>query len=79
MAMTAAQVAAFNAGSGITVAGLLDVVTLSAGVLILLWFAWEINGLYKAWAERGLDLYDAGWALTRAGMWTTLVTWVIHP
>lgn len=79
MAMSAAQVSAFNAGSGITAAGLLDLVTLSAGALILLWFAWETNGLYKAWTERSLDLYDAAWALIRAGIWTMLATWVIHP
>lgn len=79
MAMSAAQVSAFESGSGITAASLSTFVMLFAGALILLWFAWEIYGLYKAWAERGLDLYDAAWALTRAGMWTMLVTWVIHP
>lgn len=79
MAMSVAQQNAFNSGSGITVAGLSDFITLTAGAMILLWLAWEIYGLYKAWTERSLDLYDAGWALTRAGMWTTLVTWVIHP
>ena len=79
MAISAAQISAFNFGSGVSVGALSTVILYCAGAVILLWFVWECNGLYKAWAERSLDLYDAAWALIRAGIWTMLVTWVIHP
>ena len=79
MAISAAQVNAFNFGSGIAAADLITVITYVAGGLTLLWFGWVINGLYKAWAERRLDPYDAAWALIRAGIWTMVMTWVIHP
>lgn len=79
MAMSPAQVAAFESGSGVAMADLSNLVVYTAGALVLLWFAWEIFGLYKAWAERSLDLHDAAWAVIRASLWTMMVTWIVHP
>lgn len=66
--MTAAQAAAFQAGSGVTAGALLAAI---AGVILTLafvWVAWVTLGSFRAWQDGRVGLADLVWTVVRASI-----------
>jgi len=66
--MTAAQNAAFQAGSGVTPPTLLVSI---AGVILLLafvWVVWVTLGTFRAWQNGQATLFDLTWNALRASI-----------
>ena len=66
--MTAAQSAAFEAGSGVTPATLLTAI---AGVVLtlgLVWVMWVTLGTFRAWQDGQVGVFDLAWSALRASI-----------
>lgn len=66
--MTAAQQAAFQAGSGITPATLLTAVASIVLMLAMVWVIWVALGTFRAWQEGQVTLFDLTWSTLRASI-----------
>ena len=64
--MTAAQRAAFQAGSGVTPGTLLTAIASVILVLALVWVMWVTVGSLRAWQDGQIALFDLIWAALRA-------------
>ena len=66
--MTAAQHAAFQAGSGITPATLLIAIASIVLVLAFVWVIWISIGTFRAWHEGQATVFDLTWSTLRASI-----------
>ena len=66
--MTAAQSAAFQAGSGVTPAMLLTGIAGVVLTLAFVWVIWVTFGTLRAWQEGQVTLFDLIWAALRASI-----------
>ena len=66
--MTAAQNAAFQAGSGFTPATLLTGIASIVLVLAFIWVIWVTLGTFRAWQNGQAALFDVVWATLRASI-----------
>jgi len=66
--MTAAQNAAFQAGSGFTPATLLTGIASVVLVLAFTWVIWVTLGTFRAWQNGQAALFDVVWATLRASI-----------
>ena len=66
--MTAAQRAAFQAGSGVTPGTLLTAIASVVLVLALVWVMWVTVGSLRAWQDGQIALFDLIWAALRASI-----------
>ena len=66
--MTAAQNAAFQAGSGFTPATLLTGIASVVLVLAFIWVIWVSLGTFRAWQNGQVALFDVVWATLRASI-----------
>ena len=66
--MTAAQNAAFQAGSGFTPATLLTGIASVVLVLAFIWVIWVSLGTFRAWQNGQAALFDVVWATLRASI-----------
>lgn len=66
--MTAAQEAAFQAGSGVTAAALLTAIASIVLVLAFVWVIWIAVGSFRAWQDGQISLLDLTWAALRASI-----------
>jgi integrating conjugative element protein (TIGR03758 family) len=66
--MTAAQQAAFQAGSGVTPGTLLLAIAGVVMVLVIVWVIWVTLGSFRAWQDGQLALFDLIWAALRASI-----------
>ena len=72
--MTAAQEAAFQAGSGVAPGALVLGI---AGVVLLLafvWVLWITVGSFRAWQDAKVSLFDLAWAVLRASIVLMVLT-----
>ena len=60
MSMSGAQVAAFNAASGITPQATTVLLVGTVIALSTLWGAWALYSIYRGWATQNLDKHIAG-------------------
>ena len=67
-AMTANQVTAFQAGSGVTPGSLLLGVASIVLTLAIVWAAWVTLGTFRAWQDGELSLFDLIWGGVRASI-----------
>ena len=66
--MTAAQSAAFEAGSGITPSTLLTSIAGIVLVLVIVWVMWVTLGTFRAWQDGQVGLFDLAWSAVRASI-----------
>ena len=66
--MTAAQNAAFQAGSGVTPATLLTGIASVVLVLAFIWVIWISLGSFRAWQNGQTVLFDVAWSTLRASI-----------
>ena len=66
--MTAAQSAAFQAGSGITPGTLLTAIAGVVLVLVFVWVMWVTVGSFRAWQDGQAAIFDLVWAAMRASI-----------
>ena len=66
--MTANQVAAFQAGSGVTPGTLLLGVASVVLTLAIVWATWVTLGTFRAWQSGELSLFDLIWGGVRASI-----------
>jgi integrating conjugative element protein (TIGR03758 family) len=66
--MTAAQNAAFQAGSGIPPATLLNAIAAVVLVLVFVWVIWVSLGSLRAWHDGQVGVFDLVWAVLRASI-----------
>ena len=66
--MTAAQSAAFQAGSGVTPGTLLSAIASVVLVLAFVWVMWVTVGSFRAWQSGQVTLFDLIWAALRASI-----------
>lgn len=66
--MTANQVAAFQAGSGVTPGALLLGVASVVLTLAIVWATWVTLGTFRAWQSGELSLFDLIWSGVRASI-----------
>jgi integrating conjugative element protein (TIGR03758 family) len=66
--MTAAQNAAFQAGSGSTPATLLTGIASVVLVLAFVWVIWVSLGTFRAWQNGQAVLFDVVWSVLRASI-----------
>ena len=66
--MTAAQNAAFQAGSGVTPATLLTGIASIILVLTFIWVIWVSVGTFRAWQNGQVVLFDVAWNTLRASI-----------
>lgn len=66
--MTAAQGAAFQAGSGIDPTVMLMAIASMVLVLALVWVIWVALGTFRAWQEGQVTVFDLAWGLVRASV-----------
>jgi len=66
--MTAAQNAAFQAGSGVTPATLLMGIASVVLVLAFIWVIWISLGSFRAWQNGQAVLFDVAWSALRASI-----------
>lgn len=66
--MTAAQNAAFQAGSGVTPGTLLSAIAGVVLVLAFVWVMWVTVGSFRAWQGGQVTLFDLIWAALRASI-----------
>jgi integrating conjugative element protein (TIGR03758 family) len=66
--MTAAQQAAFQAGSGVTPGALPLAIAGVVLVLVIVWVIWVTLGSFRAWQDGQLALFDLIWAALRASI-----------
>ena len=66
--MTAAQNAAFQAGSDVTPATLLTGIASVVLVLTFVWVIWVSLGTFRAWQNGQVVLFDVVWTALRASI-----------
>jgi integrating conjugative element membrane protein (TIGR03745 family)/integrating conjugative element protein (TIGR03758 family) len=66
--MTAAQDTAFQAGSGVTPATLLNGIASVVLVLAFIWVIWVSLGTFRAWQNGQVVLFDVVWSMLRASI-----------
>ena len=66
--MTADQVTAFQAGSGITPATLLTGIASVVLILVIVWVIWVSLGTFRAWQQGQVALFDVIWSALRASI-----------
>lgn len=66
--MTAAQQAAFQAGSGATPGTLLTAIASMVLVLAFVWVTWVVLGTFRAWQEGQATVFDLTWSTIRASI-----------
>ncbi|MGB5474471.1 MAG: TIGR03758 family integrating conjugative element protein [Gammaproteobacteria bacterium] len=66
--MTAAQNAAFQAGSGFTPAAQLTGIASVVLVLAFIWVIWVTLGTFRAWQNGQVVLFDVIWSALRASI-----------
>ena len=66
--MTAAQNAAFQAGSGVTPSTLLTAIASVVLVLVFVWVMWVTVGFFRAWQDGQVEMFDLVWAALRASI-----------
>ncbi len=64
--MTAAQNAAFQAGSGVTPSTLLMAIASIVIVLAMVWVLWVTLGSFRAWQDGQVGIFDVVWSTLRA-------------
>ena len=79
MALTAAQSAAFSAGSGVAASALSLTIASLVLTAMTLWVAWVVFGHWRAWCDKRLDHHDLYWSILRACIWLMLLTVFIRP
>lgn len=65
MSMSSAQVAAFNAASGITPQASTVLFVGSVIALSTLWGAWALYSIYRGWATQNIDKHIASSSVVR--------------
>ena len=66
--MTAAQNAAFQAGSGVSPETLLTAIVSVILVLVFIWVIWVSLGSFRAWQNGQIVLFDVVWSTLRASI-----------
>ena len=66
--MTAAQIAAFQAGSGVSPGTLLTAIASVILVLVFIWVIWVSLGTFRAWQNGQIVLFDVVWSTLRASI-----------
>jgi len=66
--MTAAQSAAFQAGSGLAPSALLTGIASVVLVLGFVWVMWVTLGSFRAWQDGKVGLLDLTWSALRASI-----------
>ena len=66
--MTAAQNAAFQAGSGVSPGTLLTAIASVILVLFFIWVIWVSLGTFRAWQNGQIVLFDVVWSTLRASI-----------
>ena len=66
--MTAAQNAAFQAGSGVSPETLLTAIASVILVLVFIWVIWVSLGTLRAWQNGQIVLFDVVWSTLRASI-----------
>jgi len=66
--MSPAQIAAFQAGSGVTPGVLLVTIASVVLVLVFVWVIWVTLGSFRAWQDGQVSLFDLIWAALRASI-----------
>ncbi len=66
--MTAAQNAAFQAGSGVSPETLLTAIASVILVLVFIWVIWVSLGTFRAWQNGQIALFDVAWSTLRASI-----------
>jgi integrating conjugative element protein (TIGR03758 family) len=66
--MTADQITAFQAGSGVTPATLLTGIASVVLVLVIVWVIWVSLGTFRAWQSGQAALFDVIWSALRASI-----------
>ena len=66
--MNAAQSAAFQAGSGIPPATLLNGIAAVVLVLAFVWVIWVSVGTLRAWQDGQVGVFDLAWGVLRASI-----------
>ena len=66
--MTADQITAFQAGSGITSATLLTGIASVVLILVIVWVIWVSLGTFRAWQQGQVALFDVIWSALRASI-----------
>ncbi len=66
--MTAAQNAAFQAGSGVSPETMLTAIASVVLVLVFIWVIWVSLGTFRAWQNGQIVLFDVIWSTLRASI-----------
>ena len=67
-AVTANQVTAFQAGSGVAPGSLLLAIASIVLTLAIVWAAWVTLGAFRGWQDGELSLFDLIWGWVRASI-----------
>ena len=76
--MTAAQSAAFQAGSGVTPGTLLTAIASVVLVLTFVWVMWVTVGSFRAWQGGQVAMFDLVWASLRASIVLLVLGFYLH-
>jgi integrating conjugative element protein (TIGR03758 family) len=66
--MNQAQLAAFQAASGVTATTLLVGIASSILLLVFVWVVWVTLGTFRAWQDGNASLFDLAWSALRASI-----------
>ena len=66
--MNPAQLAAFQAGSGVTATTLLVGIASIILLLAFVWVVWVTLGTFRAWQHGNASLFDLAWSALRASI-----------
>lgn len=66
--MSAAQLAAFQAASGVTATTLLVGIASIILLLAFVWVVWVTLGTFRAWQDGNASLFDLAWSALRASI-----------
>ncbi len=66
--MNPAQLAAFQAGSGVTATTLLVGIASIILLLAFVWVVWVTLGSFRAWQDGNASLFDLAWSALRASI-----------
>tara|TARA_R110002095_G_scaffold3348_1_gene10846 strand:- start:530 stop:760 length:231 start_codon:yes stop_codon:yes gene_type:complete len=66
--VTAVQIAAFQAGSGVSPGTLLTAIASVILVLVFIWVIWVSLGSFRAWQNGQIVLFDVVWSTLRASI-----------
>ncbi len=66
--MNPAQLAAFQAGSGVTATTLLVGIASIILLLAFVWVVWVTLGTFRAWQNGNASLFDLAWSALRASI-----------